>query len=182
MAYRVPTATEIDKKLQDDFRRQARQYGLSGDSVDPILLTIFRTMAGQLETLYAETEKNREKLLDEIIEGLGLERRRARAAQTLVRFHPEHSEEELIEAGTELTGEASSGERLTFTTDVAVRASRAQLALGLIYQQGKLRLLPGPEYPKKIQDARPSLEPLAVELGPNPAIILAIENLPKTHL
>jgi hypothetical protein len=40
----------------------------------------------------------------------------------------------------------------------------------------------GVEMPEALQNARPSLEPVKVNLGPNPAVFLAIDNLPPQHL
>ncbi len=181
MAFSKATAAEIDKKLQDDFRRRMKDYGVSAETVDPILKVLFRTFAGQIEAQYQEVEKIRLALLDELIAGLGVERRRARPAQTVVRFLLD-SGSQLVEAGTELTGEAQSGERLTFTTDTSVEISTATLSLAATYQEGSLQLMPGVEMPEKMQAARPSRDPVRVNLGMNPAIFLAIENLAANHL
>jgi hypothetical protein len=181
MAYNPATAVEIDKKLREDFRRRLKDFGISAETTDPVLAVLFRTFAGRLESLYAETEQIRLALLDELIAGLGIERRAARPAQTVVRFLLE-SGSELIDGGTELVGEAQSGERLTFTTDAPVAVSAARIALGATYQEGILQLMPGVEMPEQMQAARPSLEPVKVNLGPNPAVFLAIENLPPLHL
>jgi hypothetical protein len=181
MAYTPATAVEIDKKLRDDFRRRLKDFGISAETTDPVLAVLFRTFAGQLEALYSETERIRLALLDELISGLGLERRMARPAQTIVRFLLDAGSE-LVEAGTELIGEAQSGERLTFTTDKDIFVSTAAIALAATYQEGALRLMPGVETSEQIQAARPALEPVRVNLGPNPAVFLAIENLPPHHL
>ena len=181
MAFNKATAAEIDKKLREDFRRRLKDYGVSAEATDPILAVLFRTFAGQLEAQYSEIERIRVALLDELISGLGIEGRRARPAQTVVGFGVS-SGAELIEAGTELIGDAQSGEKLTFTTDLTVAASPAVISLGATYQEGSLELAPGLELPEKLQATRPSLEPVRVNLGPNPAVFLAIENLPPTHL
>src|SRR5262249_17477324 len=141
MPYETANALEIDKKLREDFRRRIKDYGLSEETVDPLLVVLFRTFAQQLETLYRETGRIRLSLLDELMAGLGVERRFARPAQTLVRFSS--SNPQLIEAGTELTGEADTGERLSFATDMTVGISSARIALAAAYQNGGLRLLAG---------------------------------------
>ena len=181
MPYEKPTAVDIDRKLRDDFRRRLRDFGISAEATDPILAVLFRTLGGQLEELYSASDRIRLALLDELISGLGIEARRARAAQTVVRFLTGGSAE-LVEAGTELIGEADTGDRLTFTTDVTINVSPARLAMVATYQNGELRLLPGFEMPDEIQSARPSLEPVRANLGAHPAIYLAIENLPEHHL
>lgn len=181
MAYARATAVEIDKKLRDDFRRRLKDFGISAETADPVLAVIFRTFAGQLETLYSDTERIRLALLDELIAGLGTERRAARAAQTIVRFLVDR-DAELIDAGTELIGEAQSGERLTFTTDASIAASPARLALAATYQDGTLQLMPGIEMPEAVAAARPAVDPVKINLGATPALFLALEELPAMHL
>ena len=58
---------------------------------------------------------------------------------------------QLVEAGTELIGEATTGERLTFTADAAVAVSGARIAVGATYQDGALQLMPGIEMPEAFQ-------------------------------
>ncbi len=181
MAYARATAVEIDKKLRDDFRRRLKDFGISAETADPVLAVIFRTFAGQLETLYSDTERIRLALLDELIAGLGIERRAARASQTIVRFLVDR-DSELIDAGTELLGEAQSGERLTFTTDASIAASGARLALAATYQDGSLQLMPGIEMPEAVAAARPAVDPVKINLGATPALFLALEELPAMHL
>ncbi len=181
MPYPSASAIEIDKKLRDDFRRRLKDFGVSAETTDPVLAVLFRTFAQQLETLYNETDRIRLALLDELIAGLGIERRMARPAQTMVRFLAA-SAEQAIEAGTELVGEAQTGERLTFTTDCPITASSARIALAATYQDGALQLMPGIDLSPSFQSGRPSLDPVRINLGPNPAVFLAIENLPPSHL
>jgi hypothetical protein len=181
MPYTSASAIEIDKKLRDDFRRRLKDFGVSAETTDPVLAVLFRTFAQQLEALYSETGRIRLALLDELIAGLGIERRMARPAQTVVRFLAGPSAQ-IVEAGTELIGEAQTGERLTFTTDRTVMASAAQIAIAATYQDGALQLMPGLEMPEAFQSRRPSLDPVRVNLGPNPAVFLAVEGLPASHL
>src|SRR5437016_13879579 len=103
MAYAKASATEIDKKLRDDFRRRLKDFGVSAEVTDPVLAVLFRTFAGQLEVLYSETEHIRLALLDELITSLGFQRRTARPAQTIVGFLAERSSH-LLDFGTELMG------------------------------------------------------------------------------
>jgi len=181
MPYSSASAIEIDKKLRDDFRRRLKDFGVSAETTDPVLAVLFRTFAQQLEVLYSETGRIRLALLDELIAGLGIERRMARPAQTVVRFLC-GAGSQLIEAGTELFGEAQNGERLTFSTDRTITASSAQIAMAAVYQDGAVQLLPGIEMPEAFQNRRPSLDPMRINLGPNPAIFIAIEGLPASHL
>ena len=129
MPYSSASAIEIDKKLRDDFRRRLRDYGISAETTDPILAVLFRTLAQQLENLYSETGRIRLALLDELIAGLGVEQRMARPAQTVARFLLPGAGSQVVEAGTELMGEAQTGERLTFTTDATIAVSQAAIAM-----------------------------------------------------
>lgn len=181
MRFGKTSATEIDSKLRDDFRRRVKDFGISAEVTDPVLAVLFRTFAQQLESLYSETDRIRLALLDELIANLGFEPRMARAAQTVVRFLLDHGSQ-LMAAGTELVGEAQTGERLTFMTDATLCVSDARLAVALCYQDGSLRVLSSVEMPEALQLLRPSLEAVRVNLGPNPALFLAVENLPAEHL
>lgn len=181
MPYGTTSAIEIDKKLREDFRRRLKDYGVSAELTDPILGVLFRTFAQQLEALYAETDRIRLSLLDELIANLGIEPRMARPAQTVVRFLLDKGSQ-IIGAGTELIGEAETGERLTFTSDATFSVSDARIALAASYQDGALQLMSSTELPEALQAARPSLEPVRVNLGPNPALFLAVENVPASHL
>ena len=100
-----PTAVEIDRKLRDDFRRRLRDFGVSAEATDPVLAVLFRTLGGQLEELYSASDRIRLALLDELVSGLGIDARRARAAQTVVRFLTSGNPQ-LVEAGAELIGSA----------------------------------------------------------------------------
>ena len=81
MSYSNASAIEIDKKLREDFRRRLKDYGVSAELTDPVLAVLFRTFAQQLETLYAQTDRIRLALLDELIANLGFESRMARPAR-----------------------------------------------------------------------------------------------------
>jgi hypothetical protein len=181
MSFGTTAAGEIEKKLRDDFRRSMKDYGVSGEITDPVLAVLFRTFASQIETQYHAVDYIRLGLLDELIAGLGIEPRRARPAQTVVRFAVVDGAQ-AVAAGTELVGEAEDGEKLIFTTDAGITVSRASVALAATYQDGWLRLVPGVEMPEMLQAARPSFEPVRTNLGPTPAIFLAVQELEPAHL
>jgi hypothetical protein len=181
MSYPGTTAVEIDSKLRDDFRRRLKDYGYASDVTDPILSVLFRTFAQQLESLYSEADRMRLALLDELIGNLGIEPRMARPAQTVARFLLE-SGTAVLPAGTELIAEAQSGERLTFMTDATIAVSGARIAAVFGYQDGAIQVIPAIEMTEPMHAARPSLDPVRVNLGPNPALFVAIENLPAGQL
>jgi len=181
MPYQSATALEIDSKMREDFRKRLKEYGVSAEATDPVLAVLFRTFAQQLEALYSDTGRIRLALLDELIAGLGIEMRKARPAQTVVRLLGA-STPLLVDAGTTLRSQTQSGARFTFTTDAAVTISRAQVCFGATYEDGAMRVLAGIEMPERFLAARPSLEPVKVNLGPNPALFLAIDPAGAEHI
>ena len=182
MPHGSASALEIDRKLHQDFRRRLKDYGISAEATDPVLAVIFRTFAQEIEKIYLEAGRIRTSLLDEFLSGLQIEPRKPRPAQSVVRFFPNSKTSVLFPAGTELEAVAGTGERITFLNDAAVRVSNARIALAATYQDGFIQLLPGIEMPDALHAAHPSLDPIPARLGPQPALYLAIEDLPSTHL
>jgi len=182
MPYASASAVEIDRKLREDFRRRLKDYGISAEATDPVLAVIFRTFAQEIERIYLETGRIRTSILDEFLSGLQIEPRKARPAQSVARFSANSDTPVLVPGGTELQAVAGTGERLTFLTDAAVRVSQARIALATTYQDGMLQLLPSIEMPDTLRSAHPSMDPTPARLGPHPAVYLAVENLPPTHL
>lgn len=181
MPYPSASAVEIDRKLREDFRRRLKEFGVDAEVTDPVLAVLFRTFAQQLEQLYNDTGRIRLALLDELITGLGLEKRMSRPAQTVVRFHGARAQT-LIDAGTPLTGESQSGSKFSFQTDASFCVSSAQVSFALTYEEGQLRFLGGVEVPEAVANARPALEPVRINLGKHPAIYLAVEGYAQDHL
>ncbi len=177
-----PTTAEIDRKLREEFRRRAKDYGITAETLDPVLAVLFRTFAQQVENIYSDTGRMRQALLEELMAGMQIRRSMARPAQTVVRFSSRSSRSKLLQAGTELIGHARSGERLTFATDASIEVSAATVAIALGYQDQTLELLPNVEVGEALQAYRPSLDPVRVNLGPQPALFLAIEHLPESGL
>ncbi|GGG99015.1 hypothetical protein [Silvibacterium dinghuense] len=177
MNLQTPTVLEIDRKLREDFRRRVRDYGVSTDTTDPLLAVLFRTVAQQIDEVYSDTAQLRVSLLHELMQGLHMEQYLARPAQAVVRLVQDRDEPRTLRAGTELNAVASSGERLIFSLDAAVDVSRARIALALSYQDQSLRILSGVEMSEDVQAARPSLDTVPIQLGPQPALYLAVENL-----
>lgn len=181
------SAAEIDLKLRDDFRRYLREYGIESTLIDPILAVLFRTLAAQIHTLLSDTDRLKAALLDELLEGLGIERRFAHPAQLVARYastgDPVH-----IGAGTLLSGEPESGGHINFSTDYGISVSPARIAAAFVYQRanentaGELRLLSGLELPAETLRAGPSYSPVPADLGRHPAIYIAIEELSSIHL
>src|SRR5262245_16743752 len=180
--WQPPRPTEIDKKLRDDFRRLLKEYGVTTQETDPILAVLLRSFAAQIAEVYEQAAETIPlAILDELMSGLGLPERRARPAQTVVRFGLS-SRRESFEGMTELLGESVSRERLTFTLDASIDVSAARIALVAIYQDGMLRIHHGTELTKELEDARPSFDGAPAELGANPAIFIAVDVSDAEHL
>src|SRR5215470_13919910 len=127
--WQPPRPTEIDKKLRDDFRRLLKEYGVTTQETDPILAVLLRSFAAQIAEIYEQAAQNIPlAILDELMSGLGMQERRARAAQTVVRFTLQDGRE-TCEERRELIGEASSKEKLTFALDTGPEISTAKIAL-----------------------------------------------------
>lgn len=185
------SAAEIDLKIREDFRRYLREYGIEPTLIDPVLAVLFRTLASQIYALSSDTDRLKTALLDELLEGLGFERRFAHPAQMVVRYTCQ-DEPGYVEAGTTLSGEPATGGRMYFTTDYGIAVSSARIAAVFVYQRpgsqpgdassGELRLLSGNELPTESLRAGPSYAPVPAELGAYPAIYIAFENLSPAYL
>jgi hypothetical protein len=182
MSFQPPTILDIDRSLRDDFRRRVKDFGISADATDPVLAVLFRTIAQQIEGVYADTGRMRQSLVDELMAGLQLPHRLAHPAQAVVRFSSRAQRAKILRGGTELNARASTGERLTFGLDTTIQVSSARIALALAYQDQQLQLLPGVEMAESLQAYRPSIDPVKANLGAQPALLLAIENLPPSLL
>lgn len=182
MSFQTPATLEIDHKLREDFRRRLKDFGITVDVPDPVLAVLFRTFAQQVESVYTATGRIRETLLDELISGIGLSERHAHPAQTVVRFVSEGPHNKVLRMGTQLNAKAITGERLGFHTDVTIEVSPARIALALTYQDQQLQLLPGVDLCESFAACRPSYDPVRTNLGPHPAVFLAVEDLTARHL
>jgi hypothetical protein len=182
MPQHTPSVLEIDRKLRDDFRRRVKDFGVDASVTDPFLAVLFRTVAQQIDQVYGDTNTLRQSLLHELMAGLQVQQYLARPAQTVVRLLTDTAESKVLRAGTELNALASSGERLSFGLDATFEVSQARIAFALSYQDQALRLLTGVEMSDLVQALRPSADPVPVALGPQPALYLAIENLPPALL
>lgn len=177
MPQQTPSVLEIDRKLRDDFRRRVKDFGVSADSTDPLLNVLFRTFAQQIDQVYGDAAQLRQLLLRELMNGLEVQRYLARPAQAVIRLINDLAEPRVLREGTELNATTSSGERLLFGLDATLEVSQARIAMALSYQNQSLRLLSGVELSEDLQALRPSLDPVAIALGEEPALYLAIENL-----
>ena len=182
MPPQTPSVLEIDRKLRDDFRRRVKDFGVSADATDPMLAVLFRTVAQQIDQVYSDTAQLRQSLLHELMSGLEIQPYLARPAQAVVRILNDLAEPRVLRAGTELNATTSSGERLSFSLDATIEASQARLAVALAYQNQSMRILSGVEMSESTHALRPSMDAVPVALGEQPALFLAIENLPPNLL
>lgn len=182
MSAPTPTVLEIDRKLRDDFRRRAKDFGISTETTDPLLAVLFRTVAQQIDGVYSGTALLRQSLLHELMRGLHMETFLARPAQAVVRLEVPAGESRVLRAGTELHAVAAGGERLLFSLDATTEVSGARLAMALGYRDQSLRLLSGVAMSEEIEALRPSLDAVPVALGPEPALFLAFDGVGETGL
>ncbi len=177
MSAHTPNVLEIDRKLRDDFRRRVKDFGISSDTTDPMLAVLFRTVAQQIDQVYSDTDRLRQSMLHELMAGLQVQQYLATPAQAAVRLLNDLREPRVLRAGTELNATASTGERLLFSLDATCEISQARVGFALAYQDQAVRLMSGVEMSDAITAMRPSLDPVSVALGPQPALFLAVENL-----
>ncbi|WP_419805290.1 hypothetical protein [Terriglobus sp.] len=178
MSVHTPTVLEIDRKLRDDFRRRVKDFGVTAETTDPLLAVLFRTFAQQIDQVYGDAGLLRQALLHELMRGLQVQQYLATPAQAAIRLSNQMDEPRVLRAGTELNAVTPTGERLVFSMDATCEISQARLAFALSYQDQAIRLLSGVEMSEAVQALRPSMEAVPVALGPQPALYLAIENLP----
>ena len=177
MAQHTPSVLEIDRKLRDDFRRRVKDFGVNAEATDPLLAVLFRTVAQQIDQVYSDTGQLRQSLLRELMNGLDVQPYLARPAQAVVRLITSEAEPRTLRAGTELNATTPAGERLIFGLDATLDVSQARIALALSYQDQQLRILSGVEMSESVHAMRPSLDPVPIALGEQPALFVAIENL-----
>ncbi|GAA3753623.1 hypothetical protein [Terriglobus aquaticus] len=182
MSTHTPTVLEIDRKLRDDFRRRVKDFGVTAETTDPLLAVLFRTFAQQIDQVYGDTALLRQSLLHELMRGLQVQQYLATPAQAAIRLTNSMPEPRVLRAGTELNAVAPTGERLVFSLDATCEISQARIAFALSYQDQVVRLLSAVEMSDAVQAMRPSMEAVPVALGPQPALYLAIENLPASLL
>lgn len=178
MSAHTPTVLEIDRKLRDDFRRRVKDFGVVAEATDPLLAVLFRTFAQQIDQVYGDTALLRQSLLHELMRGLQVQQYLATPAQAAIRLNNQMEEPRVLRAGTELNAVPPTGERMVFSLDATCEISKGRIAFALSYQDQAVRLLSGVEMSDAVQAQRPSMEAIPIALGPQPALYLAIENLP----
>jgi hypothetical protein len=174
--------TEIATKLSEDYRRRMRESGIPADSgSDPTIELLLRTVAHRINSIESYVRENLpSEILDKLIANLGIPVLRSQPAQTVVRFHvPKDSE--YFDRFTKLVAYTATRERLIFHTDSALRVSEAKLAFAAGYEEGKLLPLACGPYPPEIE-GRYSRDPVAVDLGPAPFLLLALDLHPDIHM
>ena len=101
--WQPPRPTEIDKN-SETITPLLEEYGVTTQETDPILAVLLRSFAAQIAEVYEQAAENIPlAILDELMSGLGMPERQARAAQTVIRFSLS-SGRESFEEMTELIG------------------------------------------------------------------------------
>lgn len=190
--WHLPQLIDVAHKLSQDFAHQLTVVtdAPQGQQPDPLLAVMFHSFAAQVAKVYDQAkEAMPQAVLSELIAGLDMPERNARAAQTVVKFSLPPSESankqndaQAFDAGTQFIGEGELRERLTFALDTPLAVSRAQIAFAAIYQDGALRWHQGTALGGDFATAQPAKEAVPVDLGPSPALFLAIEIDEAQHL
>lgn len=161
------------EKLTRNLQAELRSHSEEAPVRDPVVDGLTRVFAAELADIYADQERVRESLLDELMLGLDIEPRRARPAQAALQVAVKGRDSFFLEAGQRLTADTPG--RQEFRTDFDINASQARVAAALAYQNNVLAALS----PTQVDcDPFPGLSISGLRLGMESELFLAIENTP----
>jgi hypothetical protein len=143
----VRTAPEIGSELRREFDRALYAHYGTQSRPDPVLATLFHTLAVQVARVYEEAESVfPATVLDDLVGVLGMPPRLAHPAQTVVHF-TRIDQRERITPETELFGTARTGEQVGFAPDESIEVSDAELVFAAVFEDGRLHAVPGARVP-----------------------------------
>jgi hypothetical protein len=167
----VRTASEINSELRREFDRALYTHYGTQSRPDPVLATLFHTLAVQVARVYDEAESVfPATVLDDLVGVLGMPARLAHPAQTVVHF-TRIDQRERITPETELFGATRTGEQVGFAPDEAIEVAPTQLVFAAVFEDGRLHAVPGARLPGG-PPIPPGSTPLAEWTSP-PALYLA---------
>jgi hypothetical protein len=138
----VRSASEIAGEMKREFEREMQRNGTQ-PLPDPVLATLFHTLAVQVARVYEEAERVFPvTVLDDLVDGLGMPPRLAQPAQTVVRFAG-IEQREAVGPDTQLYGFARTGAQVGFAPDDVVELAPTMLAFAGVYEAGRLHALSG---------------------------------------
>jgi len=180
MDYTFPNRASIEAEILQQFRRELASQDLPTDQSDPLIRILFRSFSASLERLYSDREEARKLLLDELIDGLEVERRTARPAQTVIHFESSRSHGIQLPDDLSLIGQANDGDKIPFMIDMPIRVCGTDLAFAIAYQNGTVQLSSEGTHDK--QGAASNRNPISFSLGQPAVLYLAFEPLGPAHL
>ena len=143
LAHSTRTAGEIAAELRRDFALAMEAQHGTHPLPDPVLATLFHTLAVQVSRIYEEAERVFPvTVLDDLVAGLAMEPRLASPAQAVVRFAG-MDQRETLSPETQLWGFTRTGAQVGFAPDEAIDVSAATLAFAAVYEGGRLHAVPG---------------------------------------
>jgi hypothetical protein len=165
------TAPEIASELRREFDRALYAHYGTQSRPDPVLATLFHTLAVQVARVYEEAESVfPATVLDDLVGVLGMPPRLAHPAQTVVHF-TRIDQRERITPETELFGATRTGEQVGFAPDESIEIAPTQLVFAAVFEDGRLHAVPGARVPGG-PPVPPGSTPLAAWESP-PALYLA---------
>jgi hypothetical protein len=173
------SASEIAAELRREFELALHaRYGTQ-PKPDPVLATVFHTLAVQIARVYDEAATVLPvAVLDDLVAGLDLPLRLAEPAQAVVSFTGVERRER-VGPETELVGYARTGEQLGFTLDDTLQLAPTELVFAAVYEGDRLQTLPGAHLPRGGEIIPPASTPL--RLGAPPTMFLAF-SVDDAHL
>jgi len=167
---------EIASELWREFALRFQEQSGTQPTPDPVLMTLFHSLAAQLAKIYREAEHVFPvAVFDELIGGLGLPPRLATPAQTVVAFS-EVEVRETIGPETQIHGRAPTGERIPFAPDDVCQLSPARLAFAAVLEGGRLHTVPGATVGADAIPVTPGSVPVPTADSVPPTVYLAIES------
>ncbi|HEX2207624.1 MAG TPA: hypothetical protein VHG93_08060 [Longimicrobium sp.] len=137
------TAGEIAAELRREFALAMEAQHGTHPLPDPVLATLFHTLAVQVARVYEEAERVFPvTVLDDLVAGLAMEPRLASPAQAVVRFAG-MDQRETLSPETQLWGFTRTGAQVGFAPDEAIDVSRTTLAFAAVHEGGRLHAVPG---------------------------------------
>jgi hypothetical protein len=136
-------APAVSKDLQDEFVKAfAQVYGTAPQS-DPMLEALFQALASQVARIYRDAEQVfPERVIDDIVDALGLASAAAVPAQTVIAFD-EVDVPESIGTDFPLIGFSQTGEQLKFLPDADLRLVPATLRFAAVLEADRLEVVRG---------------------------------------
>jgi hypothetical protein len=166
-------AAEIAAELRRDFARAMEEQHGTAPLPDPVLATLFHTLAVQVARVYDEAERVFPvTVLDDLVAGLAMPPRLASPAQAVVRFAG-MDQRETLTPETQLGGFTRTGAPVGFAPDEPFEISTTTLAFAALWEGGRLHAIPGARAPGGAV-IPPGSVPLPLE-GAAPTLYLAFD-------